>query len=69
MSGWMRQLHRWLSLAFTGMVVANLGGMALGVPESVGMAIGGATLLPLLPLLATGLYLFALPYLAQRRPG
>ena len=34
--------------------------------EPLGMAVGGLTLIPLLMLMATGLYLFVLPYL---RPG
>lgn len=59
-----RQSHRWLSLAFTVAVIANLVAMAVG---STAQWIGFLALLPLLPLLATGLYLFALPYLSKRR--
>ncbi len=59
-----RVAHRWLSVFFTLAVVANFGAMALGaVPDWL-------TYLPLLPLflmLVSGLYLFALPYLAKGR--
>lgn len=61
---WIRQSHRWISMAFTLTVVANFVAMALGrTPDWL-------TYLPLLPLfllLASGLYLFALPYLGKRR--
>jgi len=60
----LRQLHRWLSLAFTLAVIANLVAMAVGSPATW---IGLLALVPLLPLLATGLYLFALPYISRRR--
>lgn len=56
--------HRWLSIVFTLTVVANFAAMAFGaVPEWL-------TYLPLFPLLLmllSGLYLFALPYLAKGR--
>jgi len=58
----MRQSHRWISIAFSLAVVANFGAMAIGEPPM------WVTLLPLLPLfllLLSGLYLFALPYLAK----
>lgn len=57
-----RKLHRWLSLAFTLAVIANIGAMAAG---SQAQWIGFVALLPLLPLLFSGLYLFALPYLSK----
>ena len=61
-----RQFHRWLSIAFTVMVIANF--IVMG-QETIALYVGGATLIPLFLLLFTGLYLFALPYLAksQRR--
>ncbi len=61
---WIRQVHRWLSLAFTLAVIANIAAMILQVPA---VWIGFLALVPLIPLLITGLYLFALPYLARRR--
>jgi hypothetical protein len=60
----MRQLHRWLSLAFTLAVVANLVVMFTGTDA---MWVGFLALVPLIPLLFTGLYLFVLPYAAKRR--
>ena len=61
---WIRQMHRWLSLAFTLAVVANIAAMGLAEPA---VWIGLLALVPLIPLLITGLYLFAMPYLARRR--
>ncbi|MCK1387974.1 hypothetical protein [Bradyrhizobium sp. 21] len=59
---WIRQIHRWLSIAFTLAVIANIVAMTMQVQA---VWIGFLALVPLIPLLATGLYLFALPYLAQ----
>lgn len=61
---WIRQMHRWLSLAFTLAVIANIAAMGMTEPA---VWIGFLALVPLIPLLITGLYLFALPYLARRR--
>ncbi len=61
----MRTVHRWFSMVFTLCVFANFAVMPLD-NEPLGMAVGGLTLIPLLMLMATGLYLFVLPYL---RPG
>ena len=60
---WSRQLHRWLSVAFTLGFIANLA--SFGQEEPV-LWVGLLALLPLLGLLATGLALFALPYLRGR---
>ena len=62
---WVRQLHRWLSLAFTAAVVLNIGAMVLQVPDATW--VGFLALVPLIPLLFTGVYLFALPYLGRGR--
>ena len=68
-SAWIRQIHRWLSIVFTLTVIANF--VAIGTS-------GGATppawityspLFPLALLLFSGLYMFALPYVARRRSG
>ncbi len=59
---WIRQIHRWLSMAFTLAVVANIVAMILQVQA---VWIGFLALVPLIPLLATGLYLFALPYVSR----
>jgi heme A synthase len=61
---WIRQVHRWLSIAFTVAVIVNL--IALGRQESA-VWIGLLALLPLILLLVTGLYLFVLPYATKWR--
>jgi heme A synthase len=63
---WIRQIHRWLSIAFTVAVIVNL--IALGRQESA-VWIGLLALLPLVLLLLTGLYLFVLPYANKWRSG
>lgn len=60
---WIRQTHRWLSMAFTIAVIANIAAMIMQLDAAW---IGFLALVPLIPLLATGLYLFALPYLGRR---
>ena len=59
-----RQIHRWLSIAFTVAVVINV--IAL-VREQQAAWIGFLALAPLILLMITGLYLFALPYLNKSR--
>ncbi|MDN3274410.1 hypothetical protein QWJ07_09160 [Frankia sp. RB7] len=60
---WIRQIHRWLSLAFTLAVIANIVALTMQIQATW---IGLLAFVPLIPLLATGLYLFALPYLGRR---
>ena len=65
-SYWIRQTHRWVSIAFTLTVIANFVALAQGT----GMPPPWVTYSPLLPLaflLLTGLYMFVLPYAARRR--
>lgn len=62
-SRWVRQAHRWVSMAFTLTVLANFAAMTQGPPPAW---ITYAPLLPLALLLFSGLYLFALPYLGRR---
>ena len=59
-----RQVHRWLSIAFTLTVVANFVAMGLGEPPAL---VVYSPLLPLFLLLFTGLYMFVLPYTANLR--
>lgn len=59
-----RQVHRWLSLIFTLAVLINIAAMTQGEPA---VWIGLLALFPLILLLASGLYLFALPYAARWR--
>jgi heme A synthase len=61
---WIRQIHRWLSLAFTVAVIVNVVAMAL---EKQTVWIGLLALLPLALLLLSGLYLFVLPYAVNWR--
>ncbi|KRR25676.1 hypothetical protein CQ14_18405 [Bradyrhizobium lablabi] len=61
-----RQIHRWLSIAFTVAVIANIVAMTQGQPA---VWVGLLALLPLILLLLTGLYMFALPYAAKWRSG
>ena len=68
MSARVRLLHRWLSAAFTLAVLANLAVMPLG-NEELSMAVGGGTLIPLIPLLLTGIYLFVVPYARRATEG
>ena len=64
MSNLIRQTHRWVSIAFTAMVVANFAAMTRGQPPAW---VTYAPLLPLAVLLLSGLYMFVLPYAARRR--
>ena len=64
MSIWMRQLHRWLSIAFTLTVIANF---AVRPFRPVPAWLTYAPLIPLFLLLFSGLYMFVLPYTARRR--
>ncbi len=65
-SNWVRQTHRWLSIAFTVAVIATF--VALGQEKPV-VWVSYLPLLPLALLLFTGLYLFVLPYAAKWRSG
>ena len=61
-----RQIHRWLSIAFTVAVIANFVAMSQGQPPAW---LTYSPLLPLALLLFTGLYLFVLPYATRWRSG
>jgi hypothetical protein len=63
-SSWLRQLHRWLSIAFTATVIANFVARAKGTPPPW---VTYSPLFPLAVLLLTGLYLFALPHTVKWR--
>ena len=54
-----RQVHRWVSILFTLGVIANIVTMSLTVPP---FWVGLLALIPLILLLISGLYMFALPY-------
>jgi ABC-type polysaccharide/polyol phosphate export permease len=62
---WIRQIHRWLSIIFTGVVIAIFAALGMGIEP-----VEWVYFLPLLPLallMLTGLYLFVLPYAARSR--
>jgi hypothetical protein len=63
---WIRQIHRWLSIAFTLAVIANIIAMMQGAQI---LWVGLLALFPLILLLLTGLYMFMLPYAAKGRRG
>jgi hypothetical protein len=59
-----RQTHRWLSIAFTVAVIANV--VAL-MQEKQAVWVGVLALIPLILLLLSGLYMLAQPYAARPR--
>jgi hypothetical protein len=59
-----RQIHRWLAIAFTVTIIAT--SVALAQEEPV-LWMSYLPLLPLALLLFSGLNLFVLPYAAKRR--
>lgn len=67
MSHWIRQTHRWVSIAFTVTVIANFVALGLRKGQQPPPWITYSPLLPLALLLFTGLYLFVLPYAVMRR--
>lgn len=65
-NNWIRQTHRWLSVAFTLAVIVTF--LALGQKEPV-VWVSYVPLLPLALLWLSGSYLFVLPYAAKWRSG
>jgi hypothetical protein len=61
---WIRQTHRWLAITFTVTVIVTF--VALAREDPV-VWVSYVPLFPLALLLFSGLYLFALPYVAKRR--
>jgi ascorbate-specific PTS system EIIC-type component UlaA len=61
---WMRQTHRWLSIAFTVAIVVNIVAIAL---RRYTNSMGLLAVAPLALLFLSGLYLFVLPYAAKWR--
>ncbi len=59
---WTRQIHRWLSIAFTLGFIVNIFNAASGHPI---VWVYFLAVVPIFLLLVTGLYLFALPYLSR----
>ena len=63
---WVRQIHRWLSIAFMVSVIVTF--IALSQEKPV-IWVSYVPLLPLALLTVTGLYLFLLPYATRWRSG
>ena len=61
---WIRQTHRWVSIAFTVSVIVTFVALAQEKPV---VWVSYVPLLPLALLLFTGLYLFVLPYATKWR--
>ena len=63
-NAWVRQIHRWLAIAFTVTVIANFVAMSQGEPPPW---VTYSPLFPLALLMLTGLYMFVLPYATKWR--
>jgi heme A synthase len=61
---WMRQIHRWLSVAFTLVVIVNGVAVARGRYTNT---LGLSAVATLASMFVTGVYLFMLPYAAKWR--
>lgn len=66
-NSWIRQIHRWLSIAFTLTVTANFVALAQSGGAAPPAWVTYSPLFPLALLLLTGLYMFALPYASRWR--
>jgi heme A synthase len=63
---WIRQTHRWLSMAFTVAVIVNILAIA---QKKYSTSVGLLAVVPLAFLFLTGQYLFVLPYANKWRSG
>ena len=66
MNHWIRQTHRWVSIAFTVTVIANIVVLSMGRGQPPDW-VTYSPLLPLALLMFSGLYLFVLPYATRWR--
>ena len=64
-SAWIRQFHRWMSVAFTVGFIVNI--VALTGEKEPAFWVYLLVLIPLFLLFPTGLYMFVLPYAAKWR--
>ena len=64
MDRWIRKTHRALSITFSVIAIANIVALIMKVQAAW---LGLLALVPLIPLLLSGLYLFALPYVTKWR--
>jgi hypothetical protein len=60
-----RQVHRWLAVLFTVGFIANIVAIFGMGQQQPPVLVGMMALVPLILLLLTGLYMFALPYFAK----
>lgn len=67
-STWVRQIHRWLAIAFTVTVIVNIVALSVGQKQPADW-VTYSPLFPLAVLLFSGLYLFVLPYTSKWRSG
>ena len=63
---WLRQIHRWLSMAFTVAVIVNIIAIA---QKKYTASVGLLAVIPLALQFVTSLYLFVLPYASKWRSG
>ena len=63
---WLRQIHRWLFMAFTVAVIVNIIAIA---QKKYTASVGLLAVIPLALQFVTGLYLFVLPYASKWRSG
>ena len=63
---WLRQIQRWLSMAFTVAVIVNIIAIA---QKKYTASVGLLAVIPLALQFVTGLYLFVLPYASKWRSG
>ncbi len=66
-SKWVRQAHRWVSLAFMTIVAAIF--IALGAGREPASWVYFLPLIPLALLMLSGMYMLCLPYAARWRSG
>ena len=62
-TAWIRQFHRWMSVAFTAGFIANLVAMSGG--EEPALWVYLLVLVPLFMLFPTGVYMFVRPYFGR----
>ena len=68
-SRFVRQFHRWTSIAFTLTVIANFVAIGMMGQANVPPLVTYSPLLPLFLLLFSGLFMFFQHYLGRRRAG
>ena len=64
MSNWIRQFHRWVSALFVVTVIITT--IAMSQPQPI-IWVSYIPLVPLFLLMASGIYMFVLPYVRRRR--